>query len=239
MSTTTDNLMNADRKRFGWLHVALFILATIVLTTIASVWIIKAYIFPTAFTPVTLSTKEERALNTKLERLEALGASRRHRGRSSTKTKQERTATDSGGALTPERYSEEGASRDITLTERELNALLAKNTDLASKVAIDLSDNLISAKLLLPVDEDFPVMGGQTLKVRAGVEMAYANGRPIVVLRGISVMGVPLPSAWLGDIKNTDLVKEFGGQRGFWKAFADGVDDIRVEEGRLKIKLKE
>ena len=232
MSTATDNPTGAEPKRpFGWLHITLFLLATVVLTTIATVWIVKTYIFPSEFKPVKLSAKEEQTLSVKLERLGALGTGR-HYGRKSS-------AETTGDALTPERYTEEGASRDIALKERELNALLAKNTDLASKLAIDLADDLISAKLLVPIDEDFPFVGGQTLKVRAGVEMAYSNGRPIVVLKGVSVMGVPLPNAWMGGIKNIDLVKEFGGHNGFWKAFADGVEDIRVEEGQLRIKLKQ
>ena len=52
-------------------------------------------------------------------------------------------------------------------------------------------------------------------------------------------MGVPIPNAWLGGIKNIDLVKEFGADKGFWKTFSDGVENIKIEEGRLKIKLKE
>jgi hypothetical protein len=232
MSATTDNPTGASpQRRFGWLHITLFLLATVVLTTIATVWIVKTYIFPSEFKPVTLSVKEEQVLSVKLERLEALGTGRRSGRKSSAET--------TSDALTPERYTEERASREIALKERELNALLAKNTDLASKLAIDLADDLISAKLLVPIDEDFPFMGGQTLKVRAGVEMAYSNGRPIVILKGVSVMGVPLPNAWMGGIKNIDLAKEFGGHKGFWKAFADGVEDIRVEEGKLRIKLKE
>jgi hypothetical protein len=83
------------------------------------------------------------------------------------------------------------------------------------------------------------VPGGQTLKVRAGLELAYREGRPSVALRGIRIMGVPLPNAWLGGIKNIDLVREHGVKEGFWKAFADGVGDIRVEEGRLRIRLNE
>ena len=101
-------------------------------------------------------------------------------------------------------------------------ALPARYTDLARKLAIDLSDDLVSAKLLLPVDEDFPIMGGRILKVRAGAELAYRNGKPVVVLRGVSIMGVPIPNAWLGGLKNVDLVSEFG-DAGFWKAFSDGV----------------
>jgi hypothetical protein len=92
---------------------------------------------------------------------------------------------------------------------------------------------------LVPVDEDFPILGGQVIKVRAGLELSYKAGKPIVVVRGVSIMGVPIPNAWLGGIKNIDLVREFSAEEGFWKAFADGVEDVRVEEGHLQIKLKE
>jgi hypothetical protein len=106
-------------------------------------------------------------------------------------------------------------------------------------LAIDLSDDLISAKLLLPVDEDFPILGGKILRLKSGMVFTYNNGKPIVILKGISIMGVPIPNAWLGGIKNVDLVENFGADRGFWKTFSDGVEDIKVEEGLLKIKLKE
>lgn len=106
-------------------------------------------------------------------------------------------------------------------------------------MAIDLSDDLISAKLLVPVDEDFPVLGGKILRVRTGVVFAYGKGKPVVILKGITVMGVPIPNAWLGGIKNINLIEEFGADTGFWKTFSDGVEDIRVEEGLFKLKLKE
>lgn len=51
-------------------------------------------------------------------------------------------------------------------------------------------------------------------------------------------MGVPVPNAWLGGMKNIDLVKRFEAEKGFWKAFSDGVENIKVEEGLLKVKLK-
>ena len=86
---------------------------------------------------------------------------------------------------------------------------------------------------------EFPVLGGKTLRFNAGVEMAYINGQPKVVLKGVSVMGVPIPSAWLGGLKNVDLVTEFGAGPGFWKSFSEGVENIRVEDGRIKLKLKE
>ena len=207
------------------LRTALIVLITVLVTVGATLWVVKFYFFPSEFRPVHLSAREEQVLDDKLERLGALDAGPGRR--------------DDSGALEPERYTEEGADRSITLSERELNALLAKNTDLARKLAIDLSDNLVSARLLVPVDEDFPILGGKILKVRAGLELAYRNNKPIVILKGISLMGVPIPNAWLGGLKNIDLVAEYGADAGFWKSFADGVSNISVSEGKLQIELKE
>lgn len=213
------------QKRFDTLHVVLMVLLAIIVTALLSVWVWRTYIFPTSFTPVVLSPKEEQTLNRKLDQVGLHGLG---------------TATHQPGAkLEPEPYSEKGAKREVTFTEDEVNALLAKNTDLADKLAIDLSDDLISAKLLVPLDEDFPIMGGKTLKLNAGVEFAYREGAPVVVLKGVSIMGVPVPNAWLGNLKNIDLVKEYGHDRGFWKSFAEGVDKVQVEDGKLKVKLKE
>jgi hypothetical protein len=71
------------------------------------------------------------------------------------------------------------------------------------------------------------------------VELAYREGRPVVIIKGVSIWGVPVPNAWLGNVKNIDLVGEFGADRGFWKSFADGVQNIRVEDGQLRVQLKE
>ncbi len=117
--------------------------------------------------------------------------------------------------------------------------MVANNHDLAKKLALDLGDDLVSARLLVPVDQDFPILGGKTLRVSTGVEMAFRDAKPVVVLKGVSIMGIPIPNAWLGGLKNIDLISEFGDKNGFWSAFADGVEDIRVEEGQLKIQLKE
>jgi hypothetical protein len=89
------------------------------------------------------------------------------------------------------------------------------------------------------VEEDFPVLGGTTIRVRAGLALSYAGERPVVILRGVSLMGVPIPSAWLGGYKNIDLVERYGGEAGFWKAFAAGVVRLSVEDGSLSIKLKD
>lgn len=206
-----------------WPYVILIVIIAMAVTAGLSYWFLSQYVFLKEFKPVQLKPKEEQALNTKLQ---SIGIDVK---------KQD----PDDPFLEPEPYSEAGASREVAFTEREINALLAKNTDLARKLAIDLSDNLVSAKLLIPLDEDFPVLGGKTLRVNAGVEMTYKDRRPIIVLKGVSVFGVPIPNAWLGNLKNVDLVAEFGGNQGFWKTFADGVETIQVTDGQILINLKE
>jgi len=141
--------------------------------------------------------------------------------------------------LQPLPYSEEGADRSLSLTERELNAILARNTELADKLVIDLSDDLVSARLRIPMDPDFPFFGGRLLKARAGMEIKFEQQHPVVVLKGVSVMGVPVPNDWLGGIKNIDLVQHFGQTEGFWKSFSGGVEHVKVVDGALQIELKE
>lgn len=141
--------------------------------------------------------------------------------------------------MEPQAYNEVGAKREVSFSERELNALLAKNTDLADKMAIDLSNDLASAKILIPLDPYFPIMGGKTVRINAGVAISYNNGKPTVTLRGVSLGGVPLPNAWLGNLKNVDLISEYGGGPGFWSSFSDGIDYIEVRESKLFVRLKE
>lgn len=209
-----------------WPQVLLIILATVVVTTLLTIWLIKTFVFPSDFEPVKLSQSEEQVLEAKLHRLDSMQFG-----------PAEGEIVD--GKLTPEVYSEDPAKRTISFSERELNALLAKNTDLADKVAVDLADKLVSAKILVPMDEDFPILGGRVLRIKTGVVFDYQDARPVVKLRGVSLMGVPVPNAWLGGLKNVDLVAEFGGNEGFWKSFADGVDNIEVEEGALLLELRE
>lgn len=217
--------------RHSWLKTLGIVAVASAISTLLALWAVHAYLFPGSFKPVTLSAGEEQVLESKLERLESL--------QRSPSLHKSRLQTSQPESLQPERYSENAASRQIILTERELNALLARNTDLASKLAIHLSQDLASAKLLIPLDEELPIFGGKTLKVTAGLELAFREKKPVVALRGISLWGVPIPNAWLGNIKNVDLVQEFGDQKGFWSAFADGIDGMEISEGQLQVTLKE
>ena len=217
---------------FSGSQVILIVLVVMLVTAGACFWVFRTYINPSAFKPVTLSHKEQATLDTKLRRLGV-------NPRDLLPDAPRQEAVDADGRLIPEKYEENPANREIRLDEKELNAIVASNPELASRFAIDLSDNLASAKMLIPVDPDMPVMGGRTLRINAGLELAYRNNQPVVKLRGVSIMGVPLPNAWLGNMKNVDLVEQFGTDPGFWNSFSAGVDMIELQEGQLHLQLKE
>jgi hypothetical protein len=232
-SSSSVNNVEQPKKGLGCFSVFGLMLLSVVISVAVTVWVLNFYLFPKRFEPVELSSGEQQVLQQKLDVFESFAAT-------------EPDAVIAGpsqdvptGTLQPLPYTEQGANRTLSLTERELNGILANNTELADKFVVDLSDDLVSARLRIPMDPDFPFFGGKTLKARAGIEIKFEQQRPIVVLKGISVMGVPVPNAWLGGIKNIDLVQQFGQTEGFWKAFSGGVEYVKVVDGTLQISLKE
>jgi hypothetical protein len=234
MTTSTEHSEDPTLKRgLRGIHILWIVLATVLLTAAVTFWLVRTYVYAKDFTPVRLTHTEQQVLDGKLKRLGY------QPGPAAGPGQQPQREESDEAWLRPQRYDEKDARREVFFTERELNAMVANNQDLAKKLAIDLGDDLVSARLLVPVDRDFPILGGKTLRVSTGVEMAFRDNKPVVILKGVSIMGVPIPNAWLGGIKNIDLIGEFGDRQGFWAGFAEGVEDIRVEEGELKIKLKE
>ncbi len=221
----------AAPRSFSAVQVLGMLALAILITGAATAWFVRTYVYPAPFEPVALSQTERSTLSSKLRALGVDPAAVLPAAPDDT--------FDADGRLVPEKYVEDPSRREIEISERELNAMVASNPDFARRFAIDLSGKLASAKLLVPVDPDLPVLGGRTLRFTAGIELDYRNGRPVVILRGVSVMGVPIPNAWLGGMKNVDLVGEFGGDPGFWKSFADGVERIEIRDGELYVELRE
>lgn len=245
MSESSIDNPAATKSGFSGKQVLLFLFIAMALTALVTFWVIRTYIVPADFKPVALSTSEQGALDTKLRQLGVdpkalMPQAKREEGAATVvRDGKQVDAFDAEGRLVPEAYTETPEKRNVRLNERELNALVASNPDMAKRLAIDLSNDLASAKLLIPVDPDMPMLGGKTLRVNAGVELSYREEQPVVRLRGISIMGVPMPNAWLGNLKNVDLVEQFGAGPGFWQGFAEGVEMLEISDGELHIKLKE
>ncbi|GGP88358.1 arginine N-succinyltransferase [Shewanella ulleungensis] len=245
MLASPNYLLTSRYKQTGasGVKLLLIILVTVLVTAGLTFFIIRTYIFPSPLTPVTLNVKEAQKLDQKLTQLGWQVDSRTSSASSSTdsahSSSNKNTQYNAAGELTPQAYQEFDADRQVSFSEKEVNSMIGRNPDFAQRVAIDFSNNLASATMLIPIPKDFPIMAGEILRVNTGLDIRLdANRRPVVALVGVSLMGVPIPNAWLGNMKNVNLVSEFG-DRGFWNTFADGVEDIQIRDGELYIKLRE
>ncbi|MDT3778294.1 arginine N-succinyltransferase [Nitrospira sp. MA-1] len=231
MNTETTQVVVSRRKFSGKQVILVVGLAMLVMALGVVLWI-NQYVNAAMFPPTRLGESEQQVLNVKMAHL-------LHTADSPSSSMSQPPSSTVNLPIEPVPYSEADASRQIQLTEREVNALIATDSYMARHMAVDMSDDLLSVQLVVPVKHEMPLVGGRMLKVNFGLALSYADGKPVVAMRGISLGGIPLPSAWWGDIKNTNLVEEFGGSGGFWDQFSKGVKDMKVQDGQLYVMLKE
>lgn len=216
--------VKTDRSpRLAWILVVLLALSLI----LAGGWI--AYLLQAQRdVPVTLTSQEQQALDRKLAVLrDAAVAEPRPEP-----MPESRADPDEGRVLAPEIYAEDPDRRRIRFTERELNAAIARDPALAGRAAVRLSPGQVSASFLIDVPEDLPLLGGRSLRVRTGLQLLTQDERLEARLLGISVGGVPLPGAWLGGWKGSDLLATSG-----LGGLGAGIEALEVREGELELLL--
>ena len=191
--------------------------------------------------PVTLDPKEQAVLDEKVRVFEQakIPAPAGDPVGSSTPPA---TVTDGsaheGGSPAPEPVYLPG-SKTLRLTERELNALLNQNTDLGDKVRVELAKNAVHAYLAIPIPPDFPIGGGTTFRARGRFQINVVEGQPpTAMLEDLTVLGLSLPQAWLGDLKGRNLFEDRPGNPGNG-AFLQGIKSLKVEPGNLVLEVNE
>ncbi|HSH85479.1 MAG TPA: hypothetical protein VK979_10045 [Guyparkeria sp.] len=237
---------STPRRGMGCLGIGLIVLGTILVTLLVAAIAARFLLFPNHFKPVQLNVAEQQALDQKLAVI-GIRAERelsKEQPPSTDRFAPRPEEFDASGRLRPEIYQEASEQREVRFGERELNALIASDPEMARRLAIALSDDLVSAKLLVPLPPDLPIMGGQTLRLTAGAEVRQRPGpdgkpRLAVIVTGVSLWGIPLPNAWIGGLRGIDLVEQFGDDPGFWQALDAGVESVRVEDGELVLQLAE
>lgn len=135
----------------------------------------------------------------------------------------------------PARPTYEKGSKDIVLTERELNGLLNENTTLGDKLKFELVEGAVHARFESDLDPDLPLVGGKKLKARARFFVGGDPQQPTLVLDDVTVWGVSLPNEWLGGLKNQDLLGHTLGTRDK----LPGVEELKIEDGQIRIRLAE
>jgi hypothetical protein len=192
------------------------IVACCVLTALGTVWWVKHNIYASPLRPVSLTQPEQNALDVKLARLEL---------------------ADEVAPATPP--PAESGARSLTLSSREINAFLARQ-GIGEQVKLDLSRDRVSASFLLPIDENAPLFAGTTLRIRLALSALMNDaGKFVIKVDDVSLGGISLPNAWLGDIKGLDLVTgDIASDPGLQR-FAAGIKDFQLQDGQVRIELNE
>ena len=236
--TPTPTASAAPRKR-GWLFygcLAAAGLALIIVTTAAvTAWWVKRQLNPEPIVPTELTQVEEQVLDEKLETLE--GAATRDAG-SGDRTSPPDPSAPSGelagaGDLRPG-PGVEPRRKGVTITEKELNALLAKNTPWGDRVALELVDDTIRARTNIDVPDDWPMLGGKTIRLRLSLEATLEDQRMALRVSDVSLSGFPLPNAWLGGIKGVDLIDQYADSRPL-RTFVAGIEEFYIADGALTL----
>ncbi|MGJ8723123.1 MAG: hypothetical protein ACSHYB_01085 [Roseibacillus sp.] len=124
--------------------------------------------------------------------------------------------------------------KEIVLTERELNGLIHENTSFGDKIKLELAKDAVHARISADIPEDFPFMAGKKLKGKARFIVKDQAGSPALILEDLTVWGISLPNAWIGEMKGQNLLGNLISPNGSSLA---GVEDISVANRTLVIKL--
>lgn len=124
----------------------------------------------------------------------------------------------------------EAGEKSFVLTEREVNGLLNHNTGFGESLRIELARDAIHLRFKTTLDEDLPFMGGRTVKARARL----LNSAPgSLALDDVTLYGISLPNAWLGDLKGQNLISSLSSE------LPRGIETFEIAPGELRISLSE
>ncbi|MES2995508.1 MAG: hypothetical protein V4733_01730 [Verrucomicrobiota bacterium] len=140
-------------------------------------------------------------------------------------------------ATPPEREpAYEKGSKEIILTEREINGLLNENTPLGNSVQLQLATGAVHARVETDLNPDLPIVGGKRLQARAKLIVGSDPAKPELILDDVTVWGISLPNEWLGQMKGKNLLGEAlgDGSQGI-----PGIEELRIEKGKLIVRLKD
>ena len=133
------------------------------------------------------------------------------------------------------------AAEPLILTERDINALLARaaNTkELADKVYVSVNGNQIKGQVSLPLSFLGWLGKGRYLNGEATFNVSLENGVLIVTAQEIKVKGKPLPESVMKQLRQENLAKEAYKNPENAEAIRK-LESIQVEDSRAIIKARE
>lgn len=207
-------------KTVSWKKAAWIIFAALLLgaglSAAASLWWVRHNFYASAMRPVSLSAGEQNALDAKLETL--------------------------GGTAPAVVEAVAGSDeRTLWISAKEINAFLAKQ-GLGESFRVSLAKDSLDVTMIAPIpaDSGVPLLAGTTLRVKMSMILALDDaGEGRCVIQDVRVGGVPLPNAWLGDLKGINLVEKTVDQDPVMRRFWEGVREAQILPEGVRIVLNE
>ena len=123
----------------------------------------------------------------------------------------------------------------IEFTEREINGVVSDNEGLRERVYIDLHPGRIEVKMNYEMPDEAEFFPGKTLRANIFLKVELQAEHLELRIQKFTISGFSVPSAWMGDLKNVDLMDEFLGGSDFAKAFARGLKTLEVGEDYIRV----
>jgi hypothetical protein len=137
---------------------------------------------------------------------------------------------------------EQHATKPLTLTADDINALIATGGDqqsLKGKVYVSLDGDQVKGELSVPLqDMGLSMLRGRYLNGTATFNLSFREGKLSVTPQTIQVKGEPLPEVYLREIRKQNLAFAFTNDPGA-AAVLKGLAEIQVNEGKLVIEPKQ
>lgn len=169
---------------------------------------VKQNFYPSAMTPVSLTSAEQAAYDSKLQ------------------------ALSNPAAIPPDE-----ANRTIVINEREVNAYLAQQ-QLGESVQVNFGEGKVSAAIIFTAPADFPIMPNQKIRLRFTFGTSLSPQHKLSLkLDDLSLGGISLPNSWIGDLKGVDLVAENVESDPTLQKFIAGIQSLEVHNGTLRLVL--
>ncbi|MBK8094364.1 MAG: hypothetical protein IPK32_20975 [Verrucomicrobiaceae bacterium] len=218
-------------KRSLWRHPLVITLCVLlglagIATAAAGIWW-KTNFDPDPFKPVALTAQEQQEFDTKLaafsgEKPPAAPAS---------------VPTPDVPAPTP---TTDLQKRTLVLTENEVNAWLAKN-QFGENVQVRFENGKIAADAILVLPDDLPMLAGQKVRIKLALaaHLDDVSRHFAILVEDVTVGGMSLPNAWIGELKGTNLVDQSAKIDPATEQFLKGIRHFEIRDSHAVVTLNE
>ncbi len=137
---------------------------------------------------------------------------------------------------------EQRPTEPLSLASDDINALIAGGSgqeNLKGKVYVSIEGDQLKGQVSVPLEEvGLTMFHGRYLNGSATFNVALHNGTLFVTAQSIAAKGKPLPETYMQKIRQANLAADLA-KKPAAAAVLQGLEDIRVSEGKLVIVPKE